>query len=172
MSEEELVKIRSEIIDELAKVSEKWGLAGIFGRIHGVLIFSNKPMGLDEISKRSGYSKSSVSQSIKLLENIGNVKRTKVSGTKKILFEAERDISLNIKKYMESTLNYEIIPMLANIDKTETKYKTLMEKTDNEKTQREIEEDIKKLETLKNSYKKCKKYLTIIKDTPIDDNNK
>ena len=55
------------------------------------------------------------------------------------------------------------------IDRTEENYKTLMEKTDNEKTQREIEEDIKKLETLKNSYKKCKKYLTLIKDTPIDD---
>ncbi len=172
MSEEELVKIRSEIIDDLAKVSEKWGLAGIFGRIHGVLIFSNTPMGLDEISKRSGYSKSSISQSIKLLENIGNVKRTKVPGSKKILFEAERDISLNIKKYMESTLNYEIIPMLGNIDRTEAKYKTLMEKTDNERTQREIEEDLKKLETLRNSYKKCKKYLTLIKNTPIDDTNK
>ena len=83
MSDKELEKIRKELIDDLSKVSEKWGLAGIFGRIHGVLIFSNKPMGLDEIAKRSGYSKSSISQSIRLLENIGNVKRTKVPGSKK-----------------------------------------------------------------------------------------
>ncbi len=169
MSEEELVKIRSEIIDELAKVSEKWGLSGVFGRIHGVLIFSNKPLGLDEISKGSGYSVSSISQSIRLLENIGNVKRTKMPGSRKILFEAERDLSENIKKYMESTLNYEIIPMIGNIDRTEAKYKKLLEKTEDEKIRKEIEEDLIKLEQLKNSYKTAKRYLTLLKNTPIDD---
>ena len=83
MSDKELVKIRSEIIDDLDKVSERWGLSGILGRIYGTLIFSNKPLGLDEIAKTSGYSKSSISQSMKLLENIGNTKRTKVPGSKK-----------------------------------------------------------------------------------------
>ncbi|MEE8358835.1 MAG: hypothetical protein V3R82_05425 [Candidatus Hydrothermarchaeales archaeon] len=169
MSEEELVKIRSEIIDELAKVSERWGLSGVFGRIHGVLIFSNKPMGLDEISKSSGYSVSSISQSIRLLENIGNVKRTKMPNSRKILFEAEQDISKNIKKYMESTLNYEITPMLGNIDRTEAKYKKLLEKTEDEKIRKEIEEDLIKLEQLKNSYKTAKRYLILLKNIPIDD---
>ncbi|MFQ5887428.1 MAG: GbsR/MarR family transcriptional regulator [Candidatus Hydrothermarchaeales archaeon] len=177
MSEEELIKnhvkkLRSEIIDELAKVSEKWGLSGVFGRIHGVLIFSNKPMSLDEISKGSGYSVSSISQSIRLLENIGNVKRTKVPRSRKVLFEAERDISKNIQKYMESTLDYEITPMLGNIERTEANYKRLMEKTDDEKVRKEIEEDLIKLEQLKNSYKIAKKYLTILKNTPIDDSIK
>ena len=102
MSDNELVKIRSEIIDNLSKVSEKWGLAGIFGRIHGVLIFSDKPLGLDEIAKCSGYSKSSISQSIKLLENIGNVKRTKVPGSKKVLFEAERSEERRVGKECRS----------------------------------------------------------------------
>ncbi len=172
MSEEELVKIRSEIIDDLAKVSERWGLSGVFGRIHGVLIFSDKPLGLDEISKGSGYSKSSISQSIRLLENIGNVKRTKVPGSKKVLFEAEKDISKNIQNYMESTLNLEIIPMQKNIDRTEADYKKLLEKTEDENIRKEIEEDLIKLEYLKNSYKTARIFLTQLKNISLDDSIK
>ncbi|MFQ6136994.1 MAG: GbsR/MarR family transcriptional regulator [Candidatus Hydrothermarchaeales archaeon] len=168
MSEEELKKIRSEIIDDLAKVSERWGLSGVLGRIYGTLIFSNEAVGLDEISKRSGYSVSSISQNIRLLENIGNVKRTKKPGSKKVLFEAERDISKNIQKYMESTLNFEIVPMLSNIDRTKAKYKKLLGNAKDEKMRKEIQEDLIKLEYLKNSYKTAKRYLTLLKNTPIE----
>ncbi|MFQ5975645.1 MAG: hypothetical protein ACE5J5_04960 [Candidatus Hydrothermarchaeales archaeon] len=88
------------------------------------------------------------------------------------MFEAERDISKNIQNYMESTLNLEIIPMQNNIDRTEENYKKLLEKTEDEKTKKEIEKDLVKLEYLKNSYKTAKMFLTKLKNIPLENSLK
>lgn len=83
MLKKELESLRRNIIDKIAKVSELWGLDESVGIVFGVLLFSSKPLNLEEIAKLSNYSVSSVCQKMKLLENLGYVKRMKKRGSKK-----------------------------------------------------------------------------------------
>lgn len=63
-------------------------------KMHSVLIFSAKPVAMDDLAKRTGLSLATVSNKIKLLEEWGMVLRTKLPGSRKIYFEGERDFFL------------------------------------------------------------------------------
>jgi len=57
-----------------------------------VLFFEDEPLSLGKIAERTGYSLSHVSTALKLLENIGLVKRIKKPGDKRAYYTAIKNI--------------------------------------------------------------------------------
>ena len=57
-----------------------------------MLFFEDEPLSLGKIAKRTGYSLSHVSTALKLLENIGLVKRIKKPGDKRAYYTAIKNI--------------------------------------------------------------------------------
>ncbi len=137
------------------------------GIIFGALLFSSKPLALEEIAEISNYSVSSVCQKMKLLENLGYVRRIKKRGSKKIYYEVEYDLANMIKRFIEASLKNEIMPMISTIDEYLEKYKKLLNSTKDEKEKSEIENDIKKLILLRKNYEKAKKYLLSLSEVVL-----
>jgi len=67
-------------------------LSELYGYIYGVLFFEDEPLSLGKIAERTGYSLSHVSTALKLLENIGLVKRIKKPGDKRAYYTAIKNI--------------------------------------------------------------------------------
>ncbi|USS41795.1 MarR family transcriptional regulator [Thermococcus aggregans] len=89
MSVENAKKI---MMEHFANTARRFGLSELYGYIYGLLFFEDEPLSLGEIAERTGYSLSHVSTALKLLENVGLVKRIKKPGDKKAYYTAIKNI--------------------------------------------------------------------------------
>ncbi|WP_175059988.1 GbsR/MarR family transcriptional regulator [Thermococcus sp. 2319x1] len=80
------------MMEHFANTARKFGLSELYGYIYGVLFFEDEPLSLGEIAERTGYSLSHVSTALKLLENIGLVKRLKKPRDKRAYYKAINNI--------------------------------------------------------------------------------
>jgi len=80
------------MMEHFANTARRFGLSELYGYIYGLLFFEDEPLSLGEIAERTGYSLSHVSTALKLLENIGLVKRIKKLGDKKAYYTAIKNI--------------------------------------------------------------------------------
>ncbi len=87
----QLEYIREEFIHELSKNMYLYGISQSVGRLYGTVLFSDKPMNLDEMSQSLGMSKTSMSTGIRALLEANMVDRVWQRGTRKDLYQAEED---------------------------------------------------------------------------------
>nr|WP_048160947.1 MarR family transcriptional regulator [Thermococcus sibiricus] len=80
------------MMEHFADTARRFGLSELYGYIYGVLFFEDEPLSLGKIAERTGYSLSHVSTALKLLENIGLVKRIKKPGDKRAYYTAIKNI--------------------------------------------------------------------------------
>ncbi|WP_198011277.1 GbsR/MarR family transcriptional regulator [Thermococcus sp. PK] len=80
------------MMEHFANTARRFGLSELYGYIYGVLFFEDEPLSFGEIAERTGYSLSHVSTALKLLENIGLVKRIKKPGDKRAYYTAIKNI--------------------------------------------------------------------------------
>ena len=80
------------MMEHFADTARRFGLSELYGYIYGVLFFEDEPLSLWKIAERTGYSLSHVSTALKLLENIGLVKRIKKPGDKRAYYTAIKNI--------------------------------------------------------------------------------
>jgi len=95
MQEEEINK---KIFATFSGVASSLGFSEVHGMIIGTLLVEGKPMSLQDIAKRTGYSLSSISISIDLLELVGIVRKQKNSGDRKVYVKMEGDLLESLKK--------------------------------------------------------------------------
>lgn len=67
------------------------GFSDLTSKIIGILFAEPDEISLEELSKRTGYSLSSISTEVKITERMGLVKRIKKPGSRKVYFSVERD---------------------------------------------------------------------------------
>ena len=79
-------------MNHFANAARRFGLSELYGYIYGVLFFEDEPLSLGEIAEKTGYSLSHVSTALKLLENIGLVKRIKKPSDKKAYYTAIKSL--------------------------------------------------------------------------------
>src|SRR3989338_436627 len=83
---------KKNIYNTFAGVASALGYSEIHGTIIAALLPKKKPVSLDEISKMTGYSLSSISLSIDLLELLGIARKIKNTGDRKIYVQLEGDV--------------------------------------------------------------------------------
>jgi DNA-binding transcriptional regulator GbsR (MarR family) len=76
-------KARESIIDACAQTAKIWGYSDASGILKGTLMLASGPLSMDELVEETGYSKSTVSTNITLLENLGFVRRVRIPGDKR-----------------------------------------------------------------------------------------
>ena len=77
---------------------EKWGSMGVLwginrsmARIHALVLLSESPLDLDDISERLNISRGNASMSIRELRNWGVVQKVQLSGDRRDFYAAEPD---------------------------------------------------------------------------------
>lgn len=79
-------------VERLGVILETDGLPRIAGRLFGVLILSPEPLSLDELARRLGVSKASVSVDARLLEQRGVLERVSLPGDRKDYYAMAPDL--------------------------------------------------------------------------------
>ena len=93
MTDEERTKARERVVTAIERSAAEYGLPRSAGRLYGILYFAEGPLSLDALAERSGYAKSTVSDTLGLLENVYLVRKASPpSGGRRSYYEAERDL--------------------------------------------------------------------------------
>lgn len=97
-------KIREDIAEAYSDICESFGLNPVVGKIYDSLFFSDRALSLEEISKRTGYSKSTVCSCIKSAERFFDIERFKKPGSKKVYFVCQHNLSLILNRFVSERL--------------------------------------------------------------------
>lgn len=90
--------VEKEIYSTFADIASNIGYSEIHGRIIGALIVANERLSLQDLAKRTGYSISTISLSLDLLEFLGMIKKIKKVGDRKLYIELHGDLLEGLKK--------------------------------------------------------------------------
>jgi DNA-binding transcriptional regulator GbsR (MarR family) len=118
MNRDERISQRRHIVDACIKAASNKGLSDAVGVLRGTLFLASEPMSMDELVAETGYSKSTVSSNMSLLENLGLARRVVIPGDKRYHYSPVTDPD-SLKKAMLINVRNEILLLMAALDKTE-----------------------------------------------------
>ena len=118
MNRDERISLRKHIVDACVKAASNKGLSDAVGVLRGTLFLANEPMSMDELVAETGYSKSTVSSNMGLLENLGLARRVVIPGDKRYHYFPVTDPD-SLKKAMLINVRNEILLLMAALDRTE-----------------------------------------------------
>ena len=118
MNRDERTALRRHIVDACIKASSNKGLSDAVGVLRGTLFLADEPMSMDELVSETGYSKSTVSSNMSLLENLGLTRRVVIPGDKRYHYSPVTDPD-SLKKAMLINVRNEILLLMAALDRTE-----------------------------------------------------
>ena len=89
--EDELLKIKEDIIQGLGRFSSFAGFNKITGQIYGLLYLSRESLALGQIAEQLDISKGNVSLNVRIMERWGLIRRFNKRGDRRDYYEAETD---------------------------------------------------------------------------------
>lgn len=108
--------IEEKIFTTFASVASSLGYSDVHGRILAVLLAAGRPLSLQELSRKSGYSDSAISLSLDLLELVGIIKKRKNIGDRKLYVSLEGDLLEGLRRVLMLKLQKEIVISLAEFE--------------------------------------------------------
>jgi|GEM_PF-6938533 DNA-binding transcriptional regulator GbsR (MarR family) len=123
----DLQDVHHSMLNGLSALAEYFGLKSVAGRIYGILLLSNRPLSLDEISERLEISKSNISINIRVLENLRIVHRAFPIGAeyenRRNYYQIETDLQLVATQLTKRKL-VELERISAIVDQSITKFQS------------------------------------------------
>jgi len=110
--------LKKHIVDACVKAANAKGLSDASGVLRGTIFLSPEPMSMDQLVEETGYSKSTVSANMSLLENLGMAKRIVIPGDKRYYYAPVTDTD-SLRTVMLANLKNEIQLILDALDLTE-----------------------------------------------------
>ncbi len=113
-----LQDITKHIIDACIQWARIKGYRNSTGILRGLTVVAKEPISLDELVLETGYSKSTVSSNMKLLENLRLVRRIVIPGDKRHLYAPITDPEI-IRTNMLDAIDKEIQLFIVALNRTE-----------------------------------------------------
>ncbi len=105
-------KVKTDITEAYGDILSSMGIDPVISETYFTLFFSDEPMGLDELSTETGYSKSSICNFMKVLEKGFDIEKFKKPGSKKVYYRCQHDLM----EYLQRILMFKIISTRKMID--------------------------------------------------------
>jgi DNA-binding transcriptional regulator GbsR (MarR family) len=118
MNRVEREALKRHIIDACVSAANSKGYSDAVGVLRGTLFLAEEPISMDQLVEETGYSKSTVSSNMSLLENLGLAKRVVTPKDKRYHYIAITDHN-SLKKAMLSNVRTEVQLIMAALDLTE-----------------------------------------------------
>lgn len=83
---------RNRFVDDFGQLFARYGLPVTFGRVFALLLISEEPLSLDELSDGLEVSKSAISVATRDLERVGVARRLSRPGSRRVLYESSDDM--------------------------------------------------------------------------------
>ncbi|NIO22779.1 MAG: hypothetical protein GTN38_01995 [Candidatus Aenigmarchaeota archaeon] len=84
---------KEEFIELMVEIQRAKGLDELSSRLIGTLFIEPREITLEELRTKTGYSLSALCTSMKFLERVGIVNRSKKPGSRKVYFYIKKDMS-------------------------------------------------------------------------------
>jgi HTH-type transcriptional regulator, glycine betaine synthesis regulator len=145
--------VRRHIINACIQWARMKGYSDSIGFLRGLTVLAREPVSLDDLVLQTGYSKSTVSSNMNLLEGQGLVRRIVIPGDKRHIYASIVDPGI-ITTNMLDIIGKEIDLFYEALDRTE---KELAAESAEEKWLAE------RVATLRQSYERGKRVIEIIR---------
>lgn len=86
-----LEDVNNKIIQQVTDNMEYYGFPGTIGHIMAVVFYNNEKMSLDEITERTGMSKTRMSQVLRKMVQLNIARKVYVKGSRKDYYSIESD---------------------------------------------------------------------------------
>ncbi len=84
------------------RIGKAYGLKDLQVRVFATIFLEPGEIAMEEVAKRTGYSLSSISNTVNLLEDLGMIERKRKPGSRKVYLYMQKDlIKLNISKLIK-----------------------------------------------------------------------
>ncbi|MGA9097701.1 MAG: MarR family transcriptional regulator [Methanotrichaceae archaeon] len=110
--------LKRHIVNACVRAANAKGLSDASGVLRGTLFLALEPVSMDQLVEETGYSKSTVSANMSLLENLGVAKRIVIPGDKRYHYVPVTDTDC-LRTVMLANLKVEIQLILDALDLTE-----------------------------------------------------
>jgi DNA-binding transcriptional regulator GbsR (MarR family) len=147
-------EIEREIFSTFAEIATAIGYSEIHGRIIAALLVSDKKLSLNELAKKTGYSLSTISLSLDLLELLGMIKKIKKAGDRKLYVQLQANLLEGLKKAF-------LIRIQKSIDETLSKFEEYKEDLNKSKT-KENKKVLDILKILESEVERVDKYISLL----------
>jgi len=147
-------EIERDIYSTFAGIASAIGYSEIHGRIIAALLVSDKKLSLNELSKKTCYSLSTISVSLDLLEFLGMIKKKKKVGDRKLYIELQGSLLEGLKRAF-------LIRIQKSIDDTLSKFKGYKENLNNS-INKENKKVLNTLNILEKEVERVDKYLSLL----------
>jgi DNA-binding transcriptional regulator GbsR (MarR family) len=145
MAKDSVQGIKDDIITTFGNVAAGMGMNRAHGLILGQLVFEKEGLNMKQLSKKTGYSLSTLSPQLKILENHGEVKCTKKEGVTHYM--AVTSMEEKLHRAMERLRVQCMEPALESLSDAEHKLKSLNQTP-------EVRETLNIIKHLEAEYKK------------------
>ena len=122
---------RKYILDACVQAAKIWGHSDAVGVLRGSLLLADGALSLDDLVEDTGYSKSTVSTSMSILERHGLVRRTIKPGDKRYYYVSVEDADATVNAQKEKTRQVTSI-ILTAVDQAERYLENMEEIGQNE----------------------------------------
>lgn len=93
-SREKLDQLKEEVYNQIAENMNSYGFPSTIGLVMGIIYYERKPMTLEQLSERTGMSKTRMSQAVRQLIQLNLARKVFGQGTRKDLYTIEQDYYL------------------------------------------------------------------------------
>jgi len=152
MNQEEKGRLRRHIVDACIKSANNKGCCDAVGVLRGTLFLETEPMSMDRLVEETGYSKSTVSSNMSLLENWGLVRRVVTPGDKRYHYVPITDPD-SLKRAMLVNVKNEVQLILTALGQTEKDLKD---------TGTESKDVLDRIESIRHFYRQTERLLDVI----------
>ncbi|MFD1955239.1 GbsR/MarR family transcriptional regulator [Paenibacillus thailandensis] len=159
---------RERVIDSIGKNMDLYGITLSVGHLYGYMYFSEKPVTLDDLSQKTGMSKTSMSTGVRTLMDLKMIDKVWGKGSRKDLYEAAPDwhqnfcdyFSIKWRKAVESNMAV-LAKALGEIGEMRTLY------GDDEQVVRVLDHDERKITEALHYYKWLSKFIEAMESGKI-----
>ncbi len=159
MNQEEKGAMRRYIIDACIKAANNKGCCDAVGVLRGTLFLEREPMSMDRLVEETGYSKSTVSSNMSLLENLGLVRRVVTPGDKRYHYVPVTDPD-SMKRAMLVNIKNEVQLISSALDQTEKDIKG---------REAEAEGIMERIDSIRHFYKQTEHLLDLVASYNTDE---
>jgi len=110
--------LKRYMVDACVKVANSYGWCDAVGVLRGTLFLADRPVSMDELVAETGYSKSTVSANMSMLERRGLAKRVVIPGDKRYFYIPVTDPD-SLKMEMILNMRQEMQVIIVAMNRTE-----------------------------------------------------
>ncbi|NYT01347.1 MAG: hypothetical protein GKC10_01095 [Methanosarcinales archaeon] len=109
---------KRHMVDACVQAARNKGLSDACGVLRGVLFFAREPVSMDDLALETGYSKSTISSNMSLLESLGIARRVVTPGDKRYRYLPVYDPD-SLREAMMTHVKKEVKLILGALDLAE-----------------------------------------------------